>query len=241
MPSPADLRVVHAALVNQRRTATYAIRVGDIFYRHWKAVGGVDDAAAGTWIKWAAPTMRATQTQAAYSQVAYTREVARMLRLPPGGAVDVPSLVSEGLEERYMAPVITARSGLSLGQLFDDIMAEAGRQVREMARSDIADTSRDAAVSAMETTPGITHYRRVPSDQACDFCLLIAGQTYNTDELAPAHNNCTCSVAPITEESDATFGYQQSLSKDLYASQQRLDDAQANEARLTDDQEQQTT
>lgn len=237
MPSVAELRVARAAVRNHAQQSAYAKRVGDVMQRTWHHLGGPDDASAEAWLRFSVPTINAAKTQTAYSQLAYTREVARMLHLPPTAHIDVPAIVGDDLADRYMSPVIQVREGLGLGKWIDDAMESAAASVRELAVTDVADTSRESAIAAMADTPGVTHYRRVPSDMACDFCLLIAGQTYNTDELAPAHNNCTCSVAPITEEADPTFDRQQALSKDLYASQQRTDDAQAEADRLGEEQQ----
>lgn len=235
MPSPVDLRVGRAAVHNQRQQSALARHVGEVYHRTFRTLPGVDDAAAERWLRFAVPTMKAAKTQTAYSQLAYTREVARWMHLPATATIDVAAIVGDSLEDRYMAPVIAARSWVAEGNWFTDAIEMAANQAREMARSDIADTSRDAAVASMGATPGVTHYRRVPSDSACDFCLLIAGQRYTTEDLAPAHNNCTCGVAPITDEADPTFERQQLLSKDLYADQQRVDDAHAEEDRLSEE------
>lgn len=215
--------------------SAYAKKIGEIYYRSWGHLGGITDEDASTWLRFAVPTMRASKTQAAYTQLAYTRQIARSMDLAPTAKLDIASVVADGLPDRYMSPVIDARTSLAQGSFFDDAMDKAARLVRELARTDVADTSQQAAVAAMDDTPGVVAYRRVPSDVACDFCLLIAGQTYRTDELAPAHNNCTCGVAPVSDEDDPTLERQRALSKDLYADQQRVDDAQAETDRLGSD------
>jgi hypothetical protein len=233
MPGAVDLRVAHAAVVNMKRIHSHAVRVGDVFNRTWMHLGGPTDEDAASWLRFAVPTMRGAKTQTAYSQLAYTKHVAHTLDLPRSAQLDVPAIVGDSLADRYIAPVINLRSSLSEGTPFADALAQAGRLVEGFARTDIAEVAQESAVAAMADTPGITHYRRVPSDLACDFCLLISGQRYTTDDLAPSHKNCTCGIGPITEESDPTFERQRALSKDLYADEQRVADAQTKEADLS--------
>lgn len=225
----SELQLTRIAVNNQARMSAYARRVGDTYAKTFRVIGGADGEAERAWKAFAAPTMQSTQRHVLRTQESYVRLMARGMDLTPNGHVDPERIVNtlDELVDRYGSPIIDVRAGLADGKGWDQSLAEAMRHADELARTDVAEATRDSATASMSGIEGIVAYRRVPSGTACDFCLLIAGQTYRTEELSPAHNNCTCGVAPLSDESDPTFARQQALSKELYADQQRVDDAQA--------------
>jgi hypothetical protein len=204
-----------------------AKHVGVTYRRSFGVLGGADEAAAKRWTQFAVPTIEATQTHVARTQLAYVRSMSAAMGLAPDAEIDPADYVGDALrddgrsmDDRYNGPIVAVRSWLSQGLDFLGAMSKGAGEAQELSRSDVADTARAAATGAMSTTPGIVAYRRVTSENPCEFCVLIAGQTYHTDELAPAHNNCTCGVAPVTDESDPALAWQKQVSKDIYANEQ---------------------
>lgn len=227
MPPLSPEALTRLAVSNQHRMSAYAKRVSDTYGRTFKVLGGADGEAEQAWTRFAAPTMRATQRHVIRTQQSYVNLMAHGLGLDAGTPVEPDELLGSlaDLADRYTSPIIDVRALLTQGMQFLDAVDQASRHATELARTDVADTTRDSGTAAMDNTDGIVAYRRVPSANACPFCLVVAGQTYHTDDLAPAHNNCTCGVAPITDEHDPTLARQQSLAKDVYANKSAVEDA----------------
>jgi hypothetical protein len=234
MPPLPSERLTRLAVVNQQRMSAYAKQIANTYGRTFKVLGGADGEAERAWGRFAGPTMQATQRHVVRTQQSYVNLMARGLGLEHGEPIDPDELVGSlaDLADRYASPIIDVRALLGQGMQFLDALDQASRHASELARDDVADTTRDSATAAMDNTDGIVAYRRVPSDNACPFCLIVAGQTYHTDDLAPAHNNCTCGVAPVTDENDPTLARQAAMAKDVYANKSLVEDAQSTAASL---------
>lgn len=68
---------------------------------------------------------------------------------------------------------------------------------------------------------GVKRYRRVIHPEltrtgTCGLCVVAATNTFSTGDLLPMHNNCVCTVAPITADSDPGLDLNKDDLKEIY-------------------------
>lgn len=76
-----------------------------------------------------------------------------------------------------------------------------------IVNDDVMLTARDESQKVYEASPKIIGYRRVIHPElsesgTCGLCLVAADRMYSKSELMEIHDNCKCTVAEVTAESD---------------------------------------
>ncbi len=108
----------------------------------------------------------------------------------------------------YRRPFVQLWFKRKNGMDFRVAVSQSGIRAETLAATDcqlaMRDTLREAGqmLNADPQTMDIWGYQRVPDGDACELCLIAAGQRYNTAELMPIHDNCGCGVDILESPSD---------------------------------------
>ena len=173
----------------------------------WDDLGGYDEADVPTFLARATPVVAAGQAQAANLTDAY---IATELNRSPLGldpALVTGAAVRSGAdpEEVYRRPFVQTWTALSKGTRWEDAVAAGRARAGNAAATDIALSSRAAGQVVAARDPRISGWQRVPDNDACKFCRLVAGQRYKREQLMPLHPYCGCTVRPIHRADRGNF------------------------------------
>ena len=81
----------------------------------------------------------------------------------------------------------------------DDDFREAYNNARRLVRTETARVQSRATQDRYREA-GFTKYRIIAEPDCCEVCAVLAEQVFDIDELViPAHPNCRCAMAAITE------------------------------------------
>lgn len=87
----------------------------------------------------------------------------------------------------------------SLGSVLDDDFREAYNNARRLVRTETARVQNRSTQDRYKEA-GFTKYRILAEPDCCDVCADLAEQVFDIDDLViPAHPNCRCAMAAITE------------------------------------------
>lgn len=205
MPTLLDRRY-QAVLLKLRHGAASGVQ------RAWNRLPAYNEADVAKFTAAAVPIVVAARKQATHLTDAY---LSLMLKRPPVG-LTVPE-IRNGIDpdEVYKRPFVNVWTALGNRVPYVDAVAAGLARATATAQTDVALTSRAAAVDYAAKDPSIVGWERVPEDDACDFCLLASTQQYGSEDLMPLHDRCGCTVQPITS-SDSRAG-QSVLNHDLLA------------------------
>ena len=85
------------------------------------------------------------------------------------------------------------------GSVLDDSFREAYNNARRLVRTETAHVQNTAAQDRYREA-GFTKYRIIAEPDCCEVCADLAEQVFDIDQLViPAHPNCRCAMAAITE------------------------------------------
>jgi hypothetical protein len=101
------------------------------------------------------------------------------------------------LEVVYRRPFVTLWSGLAKGREFAEALGAATARLESTAETDVALSTRAAAVEYARAEPKVTGFRRVTDGRACTLCAIASTQRYGREELMPIHARCGCTVRPL--------------------------------------------
>lgn len=186
--------------VYQARLATLRRRVSQFAAQQWEQLPNYRDTSVDPFVTKIVPVVRAGQVSAVRLTDAY---LAHRTTTPVQG-LDIEQLVGAAArngvspEEVYARPFATVWTSLSKGAEYADAVAAGLARLRSTAEVDITLSMRAAAVDFASSEDTITGWQRVPDGAACDFCLMASTQRYHSEDLMPLHNNCGCTVDPIT-------------------------------------------
>ena len=86
-----------------------------------------------------------------------------------------------------------------LGNILDDDFREAYNNARRLVRTETARIQNRAAQDRYKDA-GFTKYRIIAEPDCCEVCDDLSKQVFDIDDLVlPAHPNCRCAMAAITE------------------------------------------
>lgn len=118
--------------------------------------------------------------------------------------------------EEARAGALSTLDSLFLGRpdlVISAMSSVLDRMVRQSGRDTVAE-------SALAVGMG---YARVPSANACGFCLVLGSQGINytsygsaSGKGGPFHDNCKCMVIPAVDERDYPPGYDPDALRDMY-------------------------
>lgn len=193
MPSPLTLTY-------QRQLATLRASTSTSVVRDWSALGSYNDRDVERFLAKVLPHVDAGQRQAVRLTNSY---MTRFTKRPRPLALELEELTGSAvrngaaLDEVYRRPFVTVWTALGKGVPYLDAVAAGLARVGSSAEMDVALSSRAASVAYAALDDRITGFQRVPDGAACEFCLLVGGQRYRTDDLMPLHNRCGCTVEPL--------------------------------------------
>lgn len=197
MPSPEQFALQQALA---RLRAALARVVGTA----WDQLPGYDQADVGPFVDTIAPIVVGAQTRAASLTAAM---LARQLGTGPI-PVAINQLTGAALRagvsprEVYGRPFITTWSALGRGDQWKDAVAAGRARLLGTANIDVQLAMRATARDAMNADSRVVGYARSADGDACELCLLASTQRYHTEDLMPIHNNCGCTVEPITGDEE---------------------------------------
>lgn len=85
------------------------------------------------------------------------------------------------------------------GNIFDNAFREAYNNARRLVRTETAHIQNRATQDRYKDA-GFTKYRIIAEPDCCEVCADLAEQVFDIDNLViPAHPNCRCAMAAITE------------------------------------------
>lgn len=91
------------------------------------------------------------------------------------------------------------QSAADLGSILDDDFREAYNNARRLVRTETARVQCRATQDRYKEA-GFTKWRVIAEPDCCEVCADLAEQVFDIDELViPAHPNCRCAMAAITE------------------------------------------
>lgn len=165
--------------------------------REWKALPSYDETDVPRFLARAVPIVEAAKRASISLTNAY---LARALERQPRGA-DVAAILGAirggvPAEEVYRRPFVTVWTALKEGLDYDAAVAKGMERAVGAAAMDVQLAMRDTLTSVGESDPDIWGYQRVADGNACEFCLMLDGAQFRTDDALPIHNFC---VAGDTE------------------------------------------
>jgi hypothetical protein len=173
----------------------------------WTGLPGYDEENVDEWLSRAVPVVAAGQRQSVALTEAF---LARSLGRRPAG---IPRTDIIGARARngidpatvYRRPFITVWTALGNGTDWKAAVQQGQARAKSAAATDVQLAMRGTLVAVGQEDPQILGYRRVSDAGACEFCRLVAGQRYLTDQLMPIHNHCGCGVDVITAANRGDF------------------------------------
>ena len=197
-----QLAQAHIAAQEQVRRQTAAAVA-----RAWTSLPGYDRADVPQFLAAAVLIVAAGQRRSVALTNAFLARAVGRAPLP----LDVSALTGAAVragtppDDVYTRPFVTTWTALKDGAPWEDAVAAGEHRATSAAAMDVQLSMRQTLVVAGEQDPRILGYQRVPDAGACEFCRLVAGQRYRTDQLMPIHNHCGCGVDVIIPENRHRF------------------------------------
>lgn len=123
----------------------------------------------------------------------------------------------------YQRPAEEYRYHLSTGVTEVEAMQKMIQRVSTMADTDLTLGRRDEIRRVFRNTGTLIGYRRIIHPElsedgtSCGLCVVASQRVYTTDELLPIHDECNCSVLPMTTTQDPGLQLNQDDLNTLYA------------------------
>jgi hypothetical protein len=162
---------------------------------------GIGDEAMQAFASEAAGLVTQAQTVAARNTIAYLAQCEGVPAI--GSGVSIPEVLDAArpgvsAAEVYTRPVVTVRAALSEGETFARAMQIGLSRLTATVDTDIALSSRETSRQyASSPRSRIQGYRRLPSGNACNYCLMACTQRYRHQDLMPLHTSCHCTLPPL--------------------------------------------
>lgn len=149
-------------------------------------------------------TVRLTEAYMS-AKAADAREPVRRLNLPPE-LYTIAVLRGLPAEEVYGRPFGALGAHLERGDDFAVAAAAARASLGRLVATDMQLAQTHAARDVMTASERIVGYRRVLGPgRNCPLCVSASSRTYSKADLAPIHERCGCSVAPLFAGADGIF------------------------------------
>lgn len=173
----------------------------------WRELPGYDEDDVDRFLARAVPFVLAAQRQSITLTEAFlARELGRRAI-----GLDPASIIGPGIrngtppEQVYRRPFVTVWTALGASRAWQDAVNEGLARAVSTAQTDVQLAMRQTLRDVAQADDRILGYARVPDGNACDFCRLVAGQRYTTEDLMPIHNHCGCGVDVITAFNRSDF------------------------------------
>lgn len=171
----------------------------------WQSLPAYNEADVGTFLSRAVPVTQAAQRASVQVTSAFLQRAAGATIIPPPDRVLLKVRNGTPSSDVYRRPFVNVWTDLKAGRSYEAAVASGLERATSSVQMDVQLAMRQALVDVAAANTTIVGYQRVPDPGACDFCRLIAGQRYHSDQLMPVHNRCGCGVEPITAENRDQF------------------------------------
>lgn len=166
--------------------------------RIWYALPDHRDGSLATWLQTVPSLIEAARRQ----QISITEVyLARALDRPVTG-VSADQIIAgyrNGADPRdvYKRPFDTTWTALADGTPYNAAAEQGLARAVQTASTDVQMAMRDTLTAIGQSEEVIWGYQRVADGAACDFCLMLDGAQFRTDDPMPIHNGCGCGVEPV--------------------------------------------
>lgn len=170
----------------------------------WRGLPDYRDKNKADFLDQVLPVVQAGQERAVSLTSAYMTQKMG-LGSPVGLALDTltGAGVRNGIDPRtvYERPFTTlyvSIAAIGFARAYEKALARLG----STADMDVAMSARDASVAFANASSKVTMFQRVADPNCCDFCQTIDGALVRSDDPAPLHNNCGCTVEPLSDSTE---------------------------------------
>jgi hypothetical protein len=196
---PFQRRLVSGHIEAQRRLR---VLTAAAVARAWRDLGSWDRVDVPRFTDQAVPVVLASQRGSVALTNAY---IAQYLGRRPLG-LDATSLIGAGVrngtppEEVYFRPFVNVWSALKDGKPFEDAFRSGLARAEGAAATDVQLSSFHTAAAIGGADARIQRFQRAADSGACEFCQEVDGAILNSEDAAPLHSHCGCTVVPLEED-----------------------------------------
>lgn len=158
--------------------------------RHWGDLANYDAASVDVFAEATRPAFTAVKG-------AVLDQSTGFYSILSGRAVPVMNIAEIAVVPAVREPFISVWQAFKAGRSYADAV-EAGRLRLDAVVVNLASSTARQAGDLFASKTGLSsRWRRTPDSGACDWCLLIAGQSYKTADSADfGHDRCKCTAIP---------------------------------------------
>lgn len=171
--------------------------------QHYRALPDLRDDQAKVFVEKAVRIVQAGQARAVALTSAHMSQQVGLTKPVGLDTVKLIADIRKGVDAHdvYMRPIVTARASIEKDGFAQAFLKGLGRLLAT-ADMDVAMSARDASVAfGGDNSTGVIGWERVAEPDCCAFCQEIDGAKVFVENPAPLHNNCGCTVEPITRNS----------------------------------------
>jgi hypothetical protein len=167
--------------------------------RIWGSLPDYNRPSLDRWLSQVLPVVLGAQRQ----QVAVTQAYLSAALDRPAASIDPEAVIGSAAragtppEEVYTRPFIQVWQALATGRPYVEAVNVGLARATSSAAMDVQLAMRDTLKAVGDTDPSIAGYQRVADPGACEYCLLLDGAQFRTDDPMPIHNFCGCGVEPV--------------------------------------------
>lgn len=174
----------------KRQIAVYRSRTSSLLVAAWAKLPGYDEEHVEQYAERTEPALNAGKVAAVALSAAF---FALAMKIRPVG-VD-PDEVDSGYDIRQ--PFLATWHALAMGRPFAEAV-QVGRSTTQGLGFDFVQSSaRRTGDVVAEKSGKDVRWRRVPGGKSCEWCHMVAGQTYRTAQSADfGHERDDCDVIP---------------------------------------------
>lgn len=173
--------------------------------KHYRAMPDLRDENAKAFQEKAVRIVQAGQQRAIALTNAHFSGRVGLAKPTPLNTDKIIANIRKGIPAQtvYERPIYTARASiekLGFAKAFEKGLA----RLLSTADMDVAMAARDASLNFAQSEETVVGFVRVSEPSCCDYCQMIDGAKVYVDDPAPLHNNCGCTLEPITRTSGST-------------------------------------
>jgi hypothetical protein len=197
------------AALNDRyrvRQVGIADSVAGLLDRMLVSLDELDEVALERYVTRAYPTVAGGQLAAADNAAGYVSALVRRSARARAAPLDVGvALIRSGVavtpESRSLvAPILRARSLVAGGQALPVALNAAASYAGALSSLDLQAAQRvGLAEGARAAEVEIGGWLKETGPTACEWCIMVSGETYGAAESVPFHENDKCAVVPELE------------------------------------------
>lgn len=167
--------------------------------RIWGALPNYDRPSVDQWLSQVLPVIEAAQRQeVALTQAYLTAALDRPVQgVDPAGLIGRAARAGTDPEVVYTRPFIHVWQALANGRPYVEAVDVGLARAVSSSATDVQLSMRDTLKAVGDIDPSIAGYQRVADPGACEYCLLLDGAQFRTDDPMPIHNFCGCGVEPV--------------------------------------------